>query len=742
MIEASEFLNLLWGGLQGRAVIAIRDSKGAPSIQRFFSWPEQSEQLLAHVAKHADTDVYTSPCLFKGTAGARKSLARAIQVVHADADTFNVADALLEPSIVVQTSDSKTHLYWRITDCHDPALMEPLAHAIAVAHPKSETGMDVSWAVNKLLRVPGTSNTKYAKPFLVTFDGSGPVYTLAEFAAEYPPVAQTVDQFKEIGTLPSLAEAYKSIGSSTELMRLLAKADAGDVDRSDALFLLEQELFRCGATDEIAFVICEGHPFNKFREKSNADKLLWDDILRARSKSEVGDPEADLGYEPTVTVEPTPKDKSVDFLTLKEKSELQATFIDDYIAWAMSKTDAAPEYHVGAAFTILSTVLSDFGHARPKFGPVPLCMWFMVLGETTRSRKSTTRALMLKMIKALAVIPDADVDSELDYNYDLGSDVTPEALDNELLKRPNRSSLLHRDEAQGWIQEMDKKAYMAGAKGKLAELYDGHVSGKLRATGDNNRRASVETSLTLFMMGIGSQLAEYLTQEDFRSGFLTRFLFIAAEPPKRTKESDWLEQADLLEIERGDVVFTGLVKRIETARAHWASFIDPTGATVPVPCVPDAWVRLNLFITQVLDAAEGHQRHQIIEAGAQRMTISILKAATLLAMLDCCDKVEMKHMLAAINFASSWFGHMVNMANSISESSWARKQKEVEEFLLAKGGTAKWEMVYRHFRSDLRADEFLKIIQALTDAGIIHVSPAEKGVRWITRIDLELENAA
>lgn len=742
MSEQEDFVKFLWDGLQGRAVIARTDSTGAPSIQRFFSWPEQSTQLLAHTAKLTAEDVYTSPCLYKGTGGARKSLAGAIQVVHADADTFNVEDALLPPSAIVQTSDSKTHLYWKITDCHDPSLIEPLAHSVSKTHDKAKTGLDNGWAVNKLLRVPGTSNTKYDEPFLVTFDGSGPVYTIAEFAAAYPPVAQTVDQFKEMGELPSLAEAYKSIGSSTELMRLLAKADAGNVDRSDALFLLEQELFRCGATDEQAFVICQPHPFNKFKEKHNGDKLLWDDILRARAKSEVGDPEADLGYEPTVTVEPTPKDKSVDFLTLKEKAELQTTFIDDYMAWAMSKTDAAPEYHVAAAFTVLSTVLSDFGHARPKFGPVPLCMWFMVLGETTRSRKSTTRALMLKMVKALAVIPDADVDSELDYNYDLGSDVTPEALDNELLKRPNRSSLLHRDEAQGWIQEMDKKAYMAGAKGKLAELYDGHVSGKLRATGDNNRRASVETSLSLFMMGIGSQLAEYLTQEDFRSGFLTRFLFISAEPPKRSKESDWLEQADLLEIEKGDAVFTGLVNRVEVARAHWANFNDPLGPTRPVPCVPEAWVRLNLFITDVLDAAEGHQRHQIIEAGAQRMTISILKAATLLAMLDCCDKVEMKHMLAAINFASSWFGHMVNMANSISESTWARRQKEVEEFLLEKGGSAKWEMVYRHFRSELRADEFLKIIQALQDAGIIHVTPIEKGVRWITRTDIEEDLAS
>jgi hypothetical protein len=99
-------------------------------------------------------------------------------------------------------------------------------------------------------------------------------------------------------------------------------------------------------------------------------------------------------------------------------------------------------------------------------------------------------------------------------------------------------------------------------------------------------------------------------------------------------------------------------------------------------------------------------------------------------------------MLVAINYASSWFGHMVNMANGISESSWARTQKKVEEFILMKGGTVKWEMVYRNFRTDLRADEFLKIIQALQDAGIISVYPDDKKVRWIELLDVDEEAAA
>lgn len=728
-----EYLQTLWEGLDGRAVIGRLDSKGELSIHRFFVWPEQQDELFAHIEKYKDEDVYTTDSLYKANRAA-KSVAKCANFVMADADTFNVMDALLEPSMIVHTSPGKTHLHWRITDTTDPAAIEALSHSVSVEHPKGTTGMDDGWAINKFLRIPGTHNNKYAEPFTVTVQYLDNTYTETEFSHSYPPVAVANIMTKDRGTLPTKGAALSSLRASTQLMELLNKSTPGNVDRSDGLHLLLHELFRSGATDEAAFVIASTHPFNKFAGKSNADAKLWEDILRARSKSELGVPE-ETDEAVQVTVEPSKKAKEVDFLSAEEKEGMAPTFIDDYVAWATSKTDAAEEYHVASACMILSTVFSDFGHAVPKWGAMPLNLWFMVLGETTRSRKSTTRALGMSFIKALA--------DEDNYLYDLGSDTTPEALDNELLKRPNRSALLHRDEAQGWIMEMDKKAYMAGAKQKMTELYDGHVSGKLRATGDNTRRASQNISLTLFMMGIGSQMAEYLTQEDFRSGFLTRFIYIQATPPPRTRESDWLEQADITEAKQGDPVFTGLVNRIEAAREHWADFCPVDAPTTPVPCTRDAWLRLNLFITDVLDAAEGHDRHAIVEAASDRLTKSILKLATLLAMFGCCDEVQISHMLSAINYAASWFGHMTNMATRIAESTWARSQGKVIEFLTEHGGTSKWEPVYRKFRAELRSDEFLKIIQALQEAGMIHTFVEDKSKqRWIELLDMEKELAA
>ncbi len=731
--QTEEFMDFLHQENSGLAVIALLGGSGQLTNQKFFNWPDQREQLLKYCEANKDKDVYTSGTLFKGTR-ARKTNAKAVSCVHADADTFNVDDARVPPSMIVQSSPGKTQLWWLIEDTSDPSRIEPLSHSVSLAHPKDATGMDDGWAVNKLMRVPGTSNLKYDTLHAVTMEITGQVYTLDEFEAAYPPVGAATQAAKDMGTLPSKGEAMMQVRASPALFDLLNRP-MPNVDRSDALFKLENELFRCGATDEVAFVICQSHPFNKFEAdgKHNADELLWQDILRARAKSEAGVSQGTDTAEvkdAEITVEPSKKDKSVDFLTAREKDQMAPTFVDDYLAWASSKTDAAHEYHVAGALSILSTVFSDYGHALPQFGRLPLNLWFMVLGSTTRSRKSTTRDMMLKFIEALS--------DEENYKYDLGSDFTSEALDNALLDRPNRSSILHRDEFQGLLAEMSSKAYMAGMAQKMTDIYGGKVSGKLRATGDTKRRASVNTALTFYAMGIKKQVAGILSEEDFQSGFLTRFIYVMADAPKRTPESDYLAQADPNEIKHGDPVFTDMVNRLDTARQHWDEFVAADGPTRAVPATTDAWARLNKFITDVLDAAEGHEKADIIEASSQRLTLSILKVATLLAMFDTCDEVELPHMLAAINYCSSWFVHMVEMANEVSSSLWRKKQDSVQEFLTIKGGECEWESVYKAMNRqlDMRPQEFVEVFKALQESGVVNMYVDDKKKRWIQLLEM------
>jgi hypothetical protein len=284
------------------------------------------------------------------------------------------------------------------------------------------------------------------------------------------------------------------------------------------------------------------------------------------------------------------------------------------------------------------------------------------------------------------------------------------------------------------MKEADAKPYLQGVKGELTELYDGKVSGKLRASGDKSeqQRKGARVALVLFTMGIEEQLAQYLTLEDFQSGFLTRFVFVTAPPPKRTKANDYIKKADPYEVKNGDPIFDAMKVRMLEARDHWEGWADPTEKTVPIMATDEAWARFNKFVTDIKDAAEGTERAAVVDAAVARLTNSIVKAATLLAMWDMHDEVGLKHMLAAINYCGPWFEHMVSMSNKISASTWKRRQDELTSFIDEHGGEVNWKAAYRHFKNDLRSREFFDLVQALEEAGMVTIQNEKSGAKTIS----------
>lgn len=730
MTEYKTFLESVWGEQVGQVDIA-RMHNGSVRNHKFFSWPEQAEDIYTYIEKYKHEDVYYTPVLFKANKRQRVLASRA-QVVYGDADTFDLEQILAEPSIIVRTSPNKTHLYWLITDMEDAQTAETLSHSVSVAHPKKETGFDDGWSCTKLLRVPGTTNLKYIEEsgevHKVTAEYTGVVYTEEEFTALYPAVPEYTMEFRPFPdeAFPSYANVLSNLPSSARLEGLLQtaafpKKSAG----SEALYALYVELFNLGATDEQVYVIAERSPLNKWKRDgvANPGKHLWDDIQRGRAKD--GQPdidEEDDDEEEIITVAPKAKSKGYDFLTAAEKDNLQPCFIDDYLAWTSSKSDAANAYNVAGAFTVLSTVFSDFGHAVPHWGDVPLNLWFMVLGSTTLSRKSTAKGYMLKCIEAL---------EDESYNYDLGSKFTAEGLDEALRSNANRSALLHIDEIQGLMKQLDSKAYLAGIKGELTEIYDGKVTGKLRASGEekDKKRKGARVAMNLFAMGIRKQLADYLTEDDFQSGFLTRFIWVSAEPLERSPETDYIGQQDATERTVGDPAFLNLMEKLKDAREVWTTWNDPTSRTIAVPMNVEAHKRFNQFVTAALDAAQAEAKSTILEAATNRLATSILKAATLLAMSDMCDEVELRHMLVAINYCGEWFEHLVTMTNLISESNWKRRQDKLLEVIMSKGGECSWEVAYRAFSAELKSREFLELVQSLEESGRLVLAKPKKGKR-------------
>src|SRR5690606_10980337 len=207
------------------------------------------------------------------------------------------------------------------------------------------------------------------------------------------------------------------------------------------------------------------------------------------------------------------------FLTDDERALVadQPSFIDEYVAWVKTRTDAAERYQRSLAYLLLSCVYGNLGYISPQFGRMDLNLWLMILGDTTFTRKSTSRSLFLKVLH--------EFERATSQQVDIGSDFTPEGLTRELSERPNQVSLVHRDEIQGWFHEIYNKTYMSGSIERMTDLYDGRVMGTLRAGKDASIKTRAQVVFNILGMGIKDEIQGWFHEiynKTYMSGSIER----------------------------------------------------------------------------------------------------------------------------------------------------------------------------------------------------------------------------
>lgn len=709
-MEIVDFLETIYGNGAGYATIVTKDAHGNPTVQKFFSYPDEIDDMVEYSKKNASNDVYFSPIVYYEQRRIREN-AKSVAVVYADADTCAPENFRLQPSIVVKTSEGRWHTYWVLDNSYDPHRIAMASKRVAYAH--KDQGCDLSgWNPTKLLRIPKTANEKYANKQIVTAYSTGVVYTLEEIEKVYADI--TVESVLEVDTTPlpektpEVMAVLAKLPANADIMALYMEEPFPGADMSKMLWKLEMELFRAGLTADEVFVICKHAKCNKYHSPSRAKRLdadgdLWREVLRAQQSY----------IQPEANIEPLAAqaefERDIDFLNEEERAfvKQRPTFIDKYVGWAAKKTDGAVQYQIASAFTMLSAAFSDTGYGTPKYGKLGLNLWFMVLGETTLSRKSTSRQLMLRMLRSY--------EKFVGYQIDIGSNVTAEGLVKHLAGRDKMTSLFHRDEVQGMFKEFVTKTYMATAADQFTELYDGHVPVVIRSTGGKNASSAVqsdraETNFIMFLMGITSKVSEILTVDYFRSGFLARFLYVVADAPARTYELEAVSQAEDEVASYQDFEMDELVRSIYDSALYW----QKKGAPFPRPVrmTDEALERFNKFKWDMGTFTESHPNEDSIEPSRQRLALSIWKCAILLAMYDRSDEVQVDHVLIAIHYSEDWFRNLVRMADSISESEWQREVDNLEALVTNKGGRVRYEEAYKRF-GNKRKREFDEMVEAL-----------------------------
>ncbi len=723
----SKFFDTIYGGGQGYISISGRNAEGELNVERWIKWPDSKSFVDRYVNVRQDEDVYYSVSMFSNERRVQTDDLAETKLVWADADICPPEKFRLPPSIIVQTSpahgpndvctprdrsgkpcEGHYHVLWLLDRFYPAREAQEASRKIAVAH--SGDGCDRGWSMTKILRVPGTTNTKYVPPYTIPdADYTDHVYSLEEVLGAYSditdkqvltfdgPVPEIISE-DDLGY--SKLEDYVNRAGITDLY--LMKPQEGQ-SWSERAYRMQMELFRFGLDPEEVFAISWNAACNKYHPRAagektqsgvtiplreNGPEVLWTEVRKA---------EAEYQLEVTPTQQEAVvrvAEKELELLTPDERALVadNPTVIDDYVNWALSRSpDHAPTYSYSLGYMLLSTAYADrvrtvllWDEPRPN-------LWLFVLGDSTRTHKSAAKNLFLRFVHALE-------DQEME-ELDIGSDATAEALLKVLSERNGQVSLLHTDEINGFFRENMTKNYRAGTLETYTKLYDGHVDRVLRASKDSGNERRAETAFNLLGVGIFDQTAEALTRDQFASGFLTRGLWSIAESRAyQPGDSDLVNgTTDLDTVSYADLEFNRILGEIIRVRSKY----DPE-KPLRLTFSHDALARINHFTDSLHRYAQSvHDR--ILDAGIDRLRDSVMKAATLLSYHNGNKRIELFETLVAIRQGELWFNDFKRMLNAVSTSAFGAKCDEMEMFISTGPNHSRTEAaVLKRFQYKLR----------------------------------------
>lgn len=465
---------------------------------------------------------------------------------------------------------------------------------------------------------------------------------------------------------------------------------------------LSRALFAGGLNAREVYSLMLKASANTHKNKRSAASV-WADVQHAMDDPEQANAEVSLDQ--------------LSFLEPHEREYLgeNPSFLDEYVAWVASKTDAPETFARSLAWMLLSAVYAGKGKLCFAYGDTPLNLWLMMVGETT-TRKSTAKSLFLKAVHRFEAVTGEKVD--------VGSDSTAEAIVQVLGKRDGKTSLLHTDEVQGFFRNIYLKNYASGVLEVFTELYDGAVRVSLRATQGSGNATRAKTQFLLLGVGIRSEVAEILTKRNFESGFLARALWSVGEPTRAALEADAFvfrnpDESRLREDEVFDELTEALIDR-------WTDIDEP------VMMVADTATtrRMNSWVRDLRQMASQMGGEHTLVAVSQRLSESVMKAAALLALHEGSDTVTIRHALFALRQAELWVKDMLLMLQEVSSSEFERRLAEVEHYIASGKNEGRTDTECRKHFAKYRPQEYDEIIRSLTGAGRIRKRPNDDRKRW------------
>lgn len=697
------FFRLLFEDAEGYLCLARREAGKGAFEEDFFKYPKDMDRALGWITQFIQGfDLWYTPMLLDGPRRAKENVILT-PFIWSDLDGCPPDKLLLPPTVLTETSPNRFQGLWRLSEPVDPYVAEDASRRIAYYH--ADDGADKSgWDLTQLLRIPYSYNNKYRTGLMLpqvriieTRRGS---YSLADFDV-YPEATGAHYGTVEMGTLPEDPETvlrkYRT-ELHPEVWQLITETP--QEDWSKALWRLQLLLCETNLTREEVFVVSRMAACNKYARDNKGDAPLWKETCRAWAKVNERHQVVEA-VSSTHLMEP--------LLTDEERKSIEAekSFIEDYTEWAKSLGDAAWQYHQAGAFVVLSCLLSGSVRLPTSFGTLIPNLWFMILADTTLTRKSTAMDLAM------------DLTLEIDNDCVLATDGSIEGLMTSLSMRPGRASIFLRDEFSGLLDAMIRKDYYAGMAETFTKLYDGKFQKRIL------RKDIIEVRdpiLIFFAGGIKSKVLSLVTHEQVSSGFIPRFVFIMAEsdinrlkplgPPTGESLAGRERILEYMQRIHGHYTGTNMVKvggRVSTAPKR-----------IEAHMVPEAWARYNQIEEAMLAVGLKADKADLATPMMDRLSKSGLKMAMLLAasrkLVDHVT-IEMEDLLRAFYYIEQWRENSISVLSHLGMTQTERDIELIFQAIRRQPNVLRSKLMRDYHLTKRDADQ---ILDTLDQRGLIN----------------------
>lgn len=670
--------------------------------ENYFRYPEELEEMSDHVERFGNQyNVYFCPQLLNQKKRIKENVA-ICPTIWADLDECPPDRVLVEPSVVTETSPGRYQAFWILERPIAPEEAEDIARRIAYHH--SGDGADRSgWDLTQLLRVPRTRNLKYEEhgfPTVKVLEATQKKYRPSDFLEKYEKVKglefldEPMPEELPDESAGAILDKYKRDINPTVWGLFYEEPDG---TWSERLWHLELALFESGLSKEEVYVVASESACNKYKRDNKPKEYLWKEVLKAEAQVQ----------STTEQLYHRVERSDLQLLSDEERKAVlnSPSVVEEYVEWAKTLGDAAWQYHQAGAFVILSTICSSAVRLPTSYGTVVPNLWFLILADTTLTRKTTAMDIAMDLVL------------EIDSDAVLATDGSIEGLLTSLSTRPGRASVFLRDEFSGLLEAMTKKDYYAGMAETLTKMYDGKYQKRVL------RKETIEVKdpiLILFAGGIRTRIFELLDYQHVASGFLPRFVFIAAEsdvtrlkplgPP--TESSTGKRDALLKKFreiynhyEKLDVINVG-GKEISTRRQWYAELTD------------DAWVRYNRLETEMVAAALDSDRSDLVTPAMDRLAKSGLKMAVLLAAARKEETVIVteEDLIRAFMYVEQWAEHTFELIDNLGKTASERSLERIYTAILKNPGVSRSTIMQSYH---LTATQANAIFETLEQRGLI-----------------------